>query len=250
MTPTVTELMTSKPKHKEAVAATSKSNGTYFPGRMGLGAYLGKPESFPGSRVIYHTPDFVVIHDMFPKATVHTLLLPRSSSHNLLHPFDAFDDREFLEKVRSEAAKLKILAAKELQRQLGSYSKIEAAREAILNGDIEAEGNLPPGRDWIKEILCGIHAVPSMSHLHVHVLSRDMHSDCVTHRKHYNSFQTPFLVDLDDFPLEKNDPRRDTKKAGYLQREFTCWRCGKKFGNQFKKLKDHLGEEFEEWKRE
>lgn len=215
-----------------------------------MGAYLSDPASYPASRVIYHTADFVVIHDMFHKATVHTLLLPRSASHNLLHPFEAFDDAEFLAKVRAEALKLKSLAAKELRRRLASFSKAEAKREAVLNGDAEGGGELPPGRDWEKEIICGIHAVPSMSHLHVHVLSREMHSECVRHRKHYNSFQTPFLVDLDDFPLKEDDPRRDTKREGYLQRDLKCWRCGKNFGNQFKKLKDHLEEEFREWRRE
>lgn len=217
---------------------------------MGLGAYLSDPASYPASRVIYHTPDFVVINDKFPKATVHTLLLPRSASHNLLHPFDAFNDAEFLAKVRAETAKLKTLVAKELRRKLGTFSKAETAREAVLNGDTEGDGALPPGRDWEKEIMCGIHAVPSMSHLHVHVLSRDMHSECVKHRKHYNSFNTPFLVDLDDFPLKDDDPRRDTKRQGYLQQDLKCWRCGRNFGNQFKKLKEHLEVEFEDWKHE
>ena len=87
-----------------------------------------------------------------------------------------------------------------------------------------------------------------MSHLHIHVFTRDMHSPSLKHRKHYNSFNTPFLVDVADFPLRDDDPRRDTKEEGYLRRDLKCWRCGKNFGNQFQKLKEHLEREFEEWK--
>ena len=246
--------MTSKPKPRHVSSSSASprpKGGNPFKDRMGLGAYLSEPAAYEPSRVIYHTPDFVVIYDKFPKATVHTLLLPRSDERNLQHPFDAFADPDFLAKVRGEAARLKKLAAKQLRTKVGASSRAEATREAALNGEDDAAGGeLPPGRDWEKEIMCGVHAVPSMSHLHVHVLSRDMHSECVKHRKHYNSFNTPFLVDLDDFPLPEDDPRRDTKREGYLQRDMKCWRCGRNFGNQFKKLKDHLEDEFQEWKRE
>ncbi|CAG9943239.1 unnamed protein product [Clonostachys rosea f. rosea IK726] len=201
MHPKVTELMRPKPKAAPAQdhSPSSFSRGGHpFKDRMGLGAYLADPSSFPSSRVIYHTPDFVVINDLFPKSTIHTLLLPRSPKHNLMHPFDALEDADFRAKVVAETGRLK----------------------------------------------------PSMSHLHVHVLSRDMHSPKVKHRKHYNSFNTPFLVDVADFPLGLDDPRRQTKEAGYLHRDLRCWRCGRNFGNRFKQLKDHLEEEFDEWSQE
>lgn len=218
---------------------------------MGLGAYLEDPASHPASRVIYHTDDFVTIHDKFPKATVHTLLLPRSVAVNLRHPFDALADPAFLASVRAEVAKLKVLVAKELRRKLGPGSRADAAREAVLDGRAGDESEvLPPGRDWEREVVCGVHAVPSMSHLHVHVLSRDMHSQAMKHRKHYNSFKTPFLVDIDDFPLAADDPRRDTKKERYLEWDLKCWRCGQNFGNQFKRLKEHLEIEFRKWRAE
>ncbi|RFU73070.1 hypothetical protein TARUN_9180, partial [Trichoderma arundinaceum] len=238
-----------------------------FKNRMALGAYIAAPESYPASVVIYHNADFVVIHDKFPKATVHTLLLPRSPTHSLLHPFEALKDVEFLAKVKLEVEKLKVLVATELQRRLGSFSRSDAARQAVLNGETEPDGGgeeedkesakgkrkepeLPPGRDWAAEIMCGVHAVPSMGHLHVHVLSRDMHSPAMKHRKHYNSFNTPFLVDVADFPLENDDLRRSSKEEGFMKRDLVCWRCGRNFGNRFKELKDHLDKEFEEWKRE
>jgi len=69
------------------------------------------------------------------------------------------------------------------------------------------------------------------------------------HKKHYNSFATPFLVPIEDFPLDEGDVRRHPGREGYLDRELVCWRCGKGFGRKFKELKGHLEEELEEWKR-
>ncbi|KAH7008117.1 HIT-like domain-containing protein [Ilyonectria destructans] len=247
------ELMNPKPKAAAPPPPPKMSRGgNPFRDRMGLGAYLEDPASYPSSRVISHSDDFVLINDRYPKSVVHTLLLPRSTSHNLMHPFDAFDDAEFLASVKLETAKLKALVAKELQRLIGHASQSDAARQAVLNGDAEppADGQLPSGRDWDAEIICGVHAVPSMRHLHVHVLSRDMHSETLRHRKHYNSFTTPFLVNVEDFPLAPDDPRRHTKEAGYMRWDMKCWRCGRNFGNQFQKLKAHLDEEYEQWRRQ
>lgn len=241
--------MSAKRKHSpEDPSKQHRPRRKTFEARMGLGAYLEDPAS--SRAVISYNDDFVAINDAYPKATVHALLIPRSEKYQFLHPFDALEDAEFLKKIRSEAAVLKGLVAKQLQRKLGPYSALDAGREAVLNGEAEPEGDgLPPGRNWEDEVRVGVHSVPSMSHLHIHVISRDMHSDALKHRKHYNSFNTPFFVDLDDFPLATDDPRRDTKKEGYLRWDFKCWRCDKNFGNQFKRLKDHLEEEFGEWKR-
>jgi aprataxin len=274
----VATLMAPKPK---PAPKPPSSRPHLFKNRMALGAYIADPESYPASIVIYHNADFVVIHDKFPKATVHTLLLPRSPRHSLLRPFEALKDEEFLAKVKIEVEKLKVLAAGELQRRLGMFSRADAAREAVLNGETEVaddveqgkgeevvatkdgevkdkeksdthrkEPKLPSGRDWAAEIKCGVHAVPSMGHLHIHVFSRDMHSPAMKHRKHYNSFNTPFLVDVADFPLESDDLRRSSKEEGFMRRDLVCWRCGENFGNRFKELKEHLEKEFDKWKRE
>lgn len=220
--------------------------------RDGLGVYLDDPSSFPASRVIYYNDDFVAINDLYPKASVHALLLPRSRKHNLLHPFEAFEDPEFLASVQKETLKLKDMVASELRRRFGRDSRAESRREAVLNGDAEPDdsGDLPPGRDWAAEVKTGIHAHPSMNHLHVHVFSRDMHSPCLKHRKHYNSFNTPFLIDVADFPLAKDDPRWHPGHAGYMKKDLACWRCGMNYKNQFQQLKQHLGMEFEAWKKQ
>ena len=247
--------MAPKEKKDPGQICTSRTHKKRLQGRDALGAYIAHPKNYPSSRVIYYNDSFVVINDMYPKSSVHTLLLPRSTAHAMQHPFDAFEDASFLATVRSEAEKLKGYVAKELQRRFGKHSAQDAVREAVLNGEKDAplgedgKPQLPPGRDWSKEVLVGIHAGPSMSHLHVHVASVDMFSDRLRHRKHYNSFKTPFLVDLADFPLAADDPRRHNIGA-YLRQDLVCWRCGANFGDAMKALKDHLAEEFERWKRD
>ncbi|TVY34595.1 Aprataxin-like protein, partial [Lachnellula occidentalis] len=218
------------------------------PSRDGLLPYITHPSSYPSTRVIYHTPSFVAIHDLYPKSSVHTLLLPRSSTHMLMHPCDAFNDAAFLAGVQAEATKLKALVARELRRLYGPGSRGDEERERVLNGDGDGDvEELPQGRDWEKEVMVGVHAGPSMNHLHVHVLSVDRYSECLKHRKHYNSFATEFFVPLEEFPLSREEMRI---RSLAIRGDMKCWRCGENFGGRFKELKVHLQVEFEAWKRE
>jgi aprataxin len=139
--------------------------------------------------------------------------------------------------------------ASELRRKYGQFSKSEQARIQARDAD-DPPDVLPEGRDWMKEIITGIHAVPSMNHLHVHVMSRDMVSDRLTRSAHYNSFQTSFLVPLEKFPLAKDDPIRQLGHGPWHAVDLVCWRCKKNFGNKVTKLKAHLEEELDQWKRE
>lgn len=239
--------MSPKSKRKTTTDAPKSITDT-FSRRDGLGAYIDKPESFPPSRVIYFNDDFVVINDLYPKSSVHLLLLPRDPSKTRLHPFDAFEDITFLIKVQDEVRKIQKLTANELRRLYGKYSRQDKSREEAMEADPPPD-QLPAGRDWNKEIVSGIHAHPSMNDLHIHILSVDRFSDCLRHRKHYNSFSTPFFVPMSNFPLDRDDVRRHPGREGYLKRDFRCWKCGKDFGNKFSRLKDHLAEEFEDWKK-
>lgn len=200
------------------------------------------------SAVIYHNEDFVAIYDGFPKSSVHVLLLPLNPEKTLLHPFKAFEDPQFLESVKTEVKKLKGLVASELRRLYGRHSASEQARIQAMEADPPPK-MLPPGRDWEKEVLTGIHSGPSMNHLHIHVLSVDRQSSCMKHKKHYNSFATRFLIDVEDFPLDPEDVRRHPGRQGYLNRDLVCWRCRRNFKADFASLKQHLAQEFEEWKR-
>jgi len=217
-----------KEKDKGSIAPASRRILNQFdPARNGLEEYLRNPHH---PRVISYNDDFVVIKDLYPKATVHLLILPRDEAKQHQHPCEAFEDSDFFSKVKAEAARWQTIAAKELARTLCPSS-------API-----------PERDWEKEIKVGIHMNPSMNHLHIHVISRDMRSPFLRHRKHYNSFTTPFFAELHEFPLSEEEEY--LKRLDWHLRDMTCRRCGMNFGNRFKALKEHLEQEFEGWKSE
>lgn len=219
---------------------------TVFAGRDGLAAYTQDPAAFPASRVVYYNDQFTVIKDLFPKASVHLLILPRDPQKNVLMPQLAFDDPAFLAACQDEERTVRAIVASELRRKFGEFSATDRPRLEALESD-DPPAQLPPGRDWAKDVQSGIHANPSMTHLHIHVMSRDMVSDCMKRKNHYQSFTTDFFVGLDQFPLAPNDHRRS---YGRFPENMLCWRCGRDFGNKMAQLKQHLAEELEEWKRE
>lgn len=153
---------------------------------------------------------------------------------------------------------MKRLAATELRRQYGQLSASDApyqhALEEMMSSpdtpppEADRAALLPPGRDWLAEIVAGVHTHPSMNHLHIHVFSRDMASPWLKHKKHYLSFNSTFLVQLEEFPLEPESAR--FHPGDWPSWDMVCWRCGRNFRNKFKALKEHLTEEFESWKTE
>jgi len=83
----------------------------------------------------------------------------------LQHPFDAFEDADFLARARTAAAILVKLLASELRRNYSSVSKSSAARVTAMQADPPPDV-LPDGRDWEKEVLVGVHAHPRYSAIH------------------------------------------------------------------------------------
>ncbi|KAH9877813.1 hypothetical protein J1614_003030 [Plenodomus biglobosus] len=262
---TVTELMAGSKKAKAIFDVPSgsldkakKAVGKLDP-RNGLGVYIDHPEANPEGRVVEYDDDFVVINDKFPKASVHLLLIPRRPEYYNAHPLHILStDTEFRLAIEKRVARLEQLAASELRRQYGHFSKsdepYQAALERLMNSSnppasTEATAALlPSGRNWLSDIVSGVHTHPSMSHLHIHIFSRDMQSPWLKHKKHYLSFNSSFLVQVRDFPLEKGSER--FHPGDWPSWNMKCWRCGKNFKNKFAALKVHLDKEFEEWKKE
>jgi aprataxin len=240
-----------------------------------LNQYITKPESFPPSIVLYYNDSFVLLRDQYPKASIHLLLLPRDPDISARHPLEALqNDVEFRSLVKKELdERVTPLVANELRRMFGAESDSDKGYQEDLEQRINGEGNLvdikkedksseatpeapgqvrhPRGRDWLSTIRTGIHFHPSLSNLHVHIITEDMHSPSLKHRKHYNSFNTPFFVPVSAFPLPENDERLNSNISHeYLKRDLVCWRCGENYGGRFVKLKEHLETEWEAWKKE
>jgi aprataxin len=191
---------------------------------------------------------------------VHLLLLPRDPAIYYQHPLTYLSTHpSFLAEVHTRVERLKRLAARELRRQYGSHSALDAPYQSALNELMSSSDNppsdpeerdalLPPGRDWLKEIVAGVHTHPSMNHMHIHILSREHSSPWMKHKKHYLSFNTSFLVGVDEFPLEEDSPRHQPGK--WPEWDLVCWRCGANYRNKMAALSRHLEEETEEWKKE
>jgi aprataxin len=256
----VTELMSAKKLKPatEPAEAPSKPVKRGFDARNGLGLYIEHPENNPEGLVVDYDDDFVVINDKFPKASVHLLLIPRNPEYYDQHPLHLLSTNPgFLAEVKTRVDRLKHLAASELRRKYGRHSASDAPYQTALEELMDSldppppdqrAALLPPGRDWLSEIKAGVHTHPSMNHMHIHVLSREMDSPCLKHKKHYLSFNSSFLVGLDEFPLEEGSER--FKPGDWPGWDMKCWRCGENYQNKFARLKTHLGEEFEAWKKE
>jgi len=162
--------------------------------------------------VLHQTEEFVTIHDGYPKAAVHLLVLPRARVASL-------------EKLTCEHLPM--------LKRLSAYVAWLLEQVEGKDGD--------PGVGWTH----GLHSVPSLKQLHVHVMTLDLNSPCMKNAKHFSSFLPPFLVSLDkviqmlqDGVLNNRSPKEleeDMKK-----RRLCCHRCGADFGRGFAELKRHL----------
>lgn len=157
--------------------------------------------------------------DKYPKSSLHLLLLPRDPEKSIQHPIRALSDPEFLKLVCNEILTVKKFVGQELERRFNNSNLINTVK-------------------------VGIHYHPSMAHLHIHILTPDHVSDHLRYKAHYNSFNTPFFVRLNEFP----NPDLSTPRGQHLHDDLICWNCGKNFGSSLKLFKQHLVIEFDAWK--
>ncbi|KAG8733910.1 hypothetical protein FRC12_018701 [Ceratobasidium sp. 428] len=114
------------------------------------------------------------------------------------------------------------------------------------------------GFKW--DVLVGFHAVPSMDHIHLHVLSSDLCAPALKKKHHYNSFRSDlgFFLHLEDVlgwfelptatPFAKG-PTFERKAAipaqkyePLLKTDLACFKCREKF-KTIPQLKAHLQQE-------
>ncbi|XP_071970059.1 aprataxin isoform X1 [Engystomops pustulosus] len=107
---------------------------------------------------VFKDDKVVVIKDKYPKARYHWLVLPWQSISSL-------------KMLRTEHLEL-------LQHMHAVGEKVAQKHSA----DSKAPFRL------------GYHAIPSMSHIHLHVISQDFDSPCLKNKKHWNSFTTDYFV--------------------------------------------------------
>ncbi|XP_011188972.2 aprataxin-like protein [Zeugodacus cucurbitae] len=128
----------------------------------GLLATINDPKN-----IIISSNDAVVIHDKYPKAQHHYLVLPKADIPDIFHL---------------------------------NQSHLPLLEELFLL----AQNVIEVKRCQLDDFKIGFHAQPSMQRLHLHVISKDFVSDCLKTKKHWTSFNTKlFLYYQDAFALIK-----------------------------------------------
>lgn len=209
--------------------------------------YIDHPQNHKSS-ILYQDENALIIQDMFPKSLRHYLVIPRSRHHTRDHPLEVFKDHKFYDQMDDYVMKAKQLIVDSLLK----YELIDNDPFQVL----EFKN---------RYIQSGVHSIPSLNNLHIHVMTTDFHSPRLKHKKHYNSFNTDFFVDFDDLQLLESDDgisdqgsaydtdeeripqfERNPKRLNDLIKNtpLKCRTCNQSFGNSFKSLKTHLAEEF------
>lgn len=143
-----------------------------------LQTYINDP-SHPA--VLYFDDEVVIIRDAFPKAMRHYLVIPRLKTITKVHPLEAFTTRP------------------DVYAQMSQY--VEKAKslmvESLVTLGIVRDDKSSRSEFRATFIRAGVHSLPSLANLHIHVISQDFHLDRMKSKKHYNSFTTEFFVDFD-----------------------------------------------------
>ncbi|KZT57048.1 HIT-like protein [Calocera cornea HHB12733] len=196
------------------------------------------PHNLPKDILLSSTENTVTIKDAYPKAMYHYLVLPRLPSSLVTSTSQLSSLRSLLSGDKAEALRVvKVLGA---DAELAKFHILEDMRKKH-------------GFEWTVNI--GFHSVPSMDHLHVHVISSDLISPALKNKKHYNSFHPTlgFFLHLDNVLLwlteEKLASRLNlntAKSEALLKTDLVCFKCDEPF-KQIPRLKEHLEDE---WKKE
>ncbi|KAI0316693.1 HIT-like domain-containing protein [Amylostereum chailletii] len=198
------------------------------------------PATLPASLLFSHTDTSLTIFDGYPKSIFHFLVLPRPT--NALNIFDLADLPTLLRKDKTLAKETLLMLREEAGR---------------VRTSIHEEMRKRYGFRW--DVWIGFHAVPSMLHLHLHVISSDLCSPTLKHKKHYNSFHPKlgFFLHLEDvlgwFDAEPSyyKQKSQLKKSQYeplLKEDLVCLHCESPMKNM-PTLKAHLQEEWETQRR-
>ncbi|KAF4723506.1 aprataxin-like protein, partial [Perkinsus olseni] len=175
--------------------------------------YGRHPDRYRDAIIHKSEEGFTTVYDGYPKSTVHLLILPdqRIKTPQQLDRSGEFGT-SFLRRVHKYADWL-----------IGELHKQEHLREL--------------------EFKLGIHAVPSMEPFHVHIISTDMRSNRIKHKKHWNSFTTPFFVQLtqvEDILERDGNLHSILSRESHLRDDLLCNTCSRNFGSRFTKLMHHV----------
>ncbi|XP_078070071.1 aprataxin [Mustelus asterias] len=155
---------------------------------------------------VYKDDTVVVIKDKYPKARFHWLVLPWESISSL-------------KAVRRD--------------HLTLLQHMDQVGQKLVQECLDS--------DMLKFRL-GYHAIPSMSHIHLHVISQDFDSPCLKNKKHWNSFNTDYFLESEDVMKMVERDGKVTVKDGtaeLLKLPLMCHVCQRQ-QSTMPQLKEHL----------
>uniref|UniRef100_A0A8C1BY44 Aprataxin n=1 Tax=Cyprinus carpio carpio TaxID=630221 RepID=A0A8C1BY44_CYPCA len=194
------------PPPKKTLPSESDKSILVFQGSAGHWSQGLKVSMQDPKMQVYKDDRVVVIKDKYPKARYHWLVLP-------------WDSISSLKALRSEHVEL----LKHMQR-VGDQMVQQCPDAHKLSFRL------------------GYHAIPSMSHVHLHVISQDFDSPCLKNKKHWNSFTTDYFVESQDVIAMLEHDGKVTVKDGtseLLKLPLRCCFCHKEQPT-IPKLKEHL----------
>ncbi|NWR76828.1 APTX protein, partial [Centropus unirufus] len=155
---------------------------------------------------VYKDEKTVVIKDKYPKARYHWLILP-------------WDPISSLKSVTRDHLEL--------------LEHMHAVGQKMIRQCPEGES---------LEFRLGYHAIPSMSQLHLHVISQDFDSLALKTKKHWNSFTTDYFLNSQDvIEMVKTKGKVMVKDnvSELLKSPLRCHRCKQQLST-IPQLKEHL----------
>ncbi|XP_031727326.1 aprataxin isoform X1 [Anarrhichthys ocellatus] len=159
---------------------------------------------------VYKDDKVVVIKDKYPKARYHWLVLPWQTISSL----------KALSEEHCDLVKHMQQVADQMVQQCPDASSLR--------------------------FRTGYHAIPSMSHVHLHVISQDFDSPCLKNKKHWNSFTTDYFMESRDVIQMLETNGRVNVKEGtseLLKLPLRCHMCRKDIPT-IPALKEHLKSHF------
>lgn len=205
--------------------------------KFALEPYIKNPGGFESDEVIFYDDKVVIIRDKFAKSVCHLLVLIRDPQLTRQHPTTALtlkvqnDLDQYIDRAQDYAYK----------DFTSRYKPLKL--DPFFGSDDEFNDKYSFIDSFIQ---VGVHSVPSMANLHIHVMTKDLNSDRLKNKKHYNSFTTDFFVNWDKLPLDQVPDPKTTEEQYLKNHDLICQYCGQNFSNKFAKLRQHLTQEFDQ----
>ncbi|KAN0061825.1 aprataxin-like protein [Thecaphora frezii] len=214
------------------------------------------PSTLPAEVLVMFDDKTVAIWDAFRKAQYHALVLPRlpytipktaAATAGASMPSLSLTNGKLTSGLSSSG----IVPASHLRslRSLLASPYASAVLQALRIASDRVASHIHHrmrtehvGKQW--RVRRGFHAIPSMEHVHLHVISDDLVSDRLKNKKHYQSFHPThgFWLDLDEvetYIANKGLPRPDSYYESLLRSPLVSFHNQQPFSN-IPALKTHL----------